>query len=237
MKYYRTYVTTFERSNGIFVYAGKHESYSLTPTSDPYYGSGMEIKRAVTKYGRDCIKSILWFEHTNENQMNISEKILIMMRKSIFGSRCVNRAGGGHGGNTMRFSDLHSRELRSSRIKDSHNTEEYKKLMSSLSTSMWESPSHRQNISEKMIQVHSDVDYKSTHSKSTRRGIRNNRDHFNEPLKRIIYDTWIQNNKPGDHKLSKLLRCGGYNLTRSQLYALMDEFKEYGYVAPENTNA
>lgn len=237
MKYYRTYVTSFTRSNGLHWYVGKHESKFGNPEDDPYFGSGLEIKAAVRKYGKSCIQSITWFNHSSEFQMNESEKFLVRLYKMIYGNRCTNYAAGGNGGNTMEYMDPTAKTLRIQRIKLSHCTDEYRDNTSKTSTKMWKSDSHRQKVSSSMTEVHSDSDYKKMHRTTTKSGIRKNRDHFNEPLKRIIYDTWIENNKPGDHKLSKILQNCGYVLTRSKLYCLLDEFRTHGYLTPEISNA
>lgn len=103
MKYYRTYITTFETSSGLKVYAGKHESKYKDPREDPYYGSGNVIRRAVKKYGRDCIKSIDWFDHETKEEMVDAEIGLVSECKSEYGKGCVNIAKGGAGGYTLEF--------------------------------------------------------------------------------------------------------------------------------------
>lgn len=103
MKYYRTYITTFETSTGLKVYAGKRGSKYENPKDDPYTGSGKLIRNAVKKYGPDCIQSIQWFDHIDETEMNTAETELILECKAKYGSKCVNLAKGGEGGYTLEY--------------------------------------------------------------------------------------------------------------------------------------
>lgn len=100
--FYRTYITTFVRSNGVHYYAGKRKSKYENPVNDPYFGSGREITNAFAKYGRECILSTEWFEHTEDTYA--SEEIkLIASVKERYGDLCVNKHIGGEGGNTLKF--------------------------------------------------------------------------------------------------------------------------------------
>lgn len=103
MKYYRTYITTFETSTGLKVYAGKRESTYKDSKDDPYTGSGKVIKAAKRKYGLDCIKSIEWFDHETKEEMNNAEIDLIIECKNKHGDSCTNLAKGGTGGNALEF--------------------------------------------------------------------------------------------------------------------------------------
>lgn len=102
-KYYRTYITVFETSVGMRYYAGMHTSRYENSQDDPYFGSGNIIKHAVEKYGRDCIRSIEWFDHSSEEDMRVAEVQLISEVKLEYGDLCVNYGKGGVGGDTMRY--------------------------------------------------------------------------------------------------------------------------------------
>lgn len=168
MKFYRTYITKFSRSNGEFVYGGKHVSEHQDASNDSYYGSGREVKAAVRKYGRKCIISIEWFEHTKETYQQ-EEMKLIDMLKSEYGDMCTNRAKGGNGGYTMEYaSDIqklkhrenlslamserwkckHERKKQSDSQKIVQNRPEVKKKISEHHKSYYSRPEVRKSRSE-----------------------------------------------------------------------------------------
>lgn len=102
-KYYRTYITTFENSEGINYYAGKHVSTYENPSDDPYYGSGTVVRRTVEKYGRSCILNQVWFDHETYEEMGLREVELISNVKLVYGDKCTNIAKGGDGGYTRQY--------------------------------------------------------------------------------------------------------------------------------------
>lgn len=102
-KYFRTYIVEFSTSTGVKYYAGQRTSKYQDPVDDPYTGSGKFIKRAVNKYGRDCINYIQWYNHADKAEMDQAEIALIAECKAKYGSKCVNIAGGGEGGNTLEY--------------------------------------------------------------------------------------------------------------------------------------
>lgn len=94
--YYRLYTIVFETSDGYKIYGGKRHSKFENPYDDPYTGSGVYIKRAIKKYGRDCIKSIHWSNDfkTPENLLE-AEELLVDSLKDMYGDNCTNFIKGG----------------------------------------------------------------------------------------------------------------------------------------------
>lgn len=76
--------------NGKF-YIGKHQT--LDPYDD-YVGSGKLISLAIETYGREhFVKEVLEI-YTTEREMNLAEKILVVLDKEVSYNLCP----GGHGG-------------------------------------------------------------------------------------------------------------------------------------------
>lgn len=140
MKFYRTYITTFSRSDGMKVYVGKRTSRYQNPSDDPYYGSGNQISRAVSKYGKCCIVSIVWFNHTRET-LDYEEMKLISIVRGLVGDTCVNIADGGSGGDTMKYSSPVDKEARSRKLSKFHsifqNTQDTKRMKSDYMKLRW----------------------------------------------------------------------------------------------------
>lgn len=132
-KYYRTYITTFETSTGLKYYAGMHESKYEDPKDDPYFGSGTVIRRAVKKYGKECIKSVEWFEHQTKDDMLLEEVRLISYLKSLYDESCLNIHSGGYGGNTLLYASDEEKESWAFKIgyTQRNRTPEYKAELSS----------------------------------------------------------------------------------------------------------
>jgi len=83
-------------------YIGK--SSKLVNESTDYFGSGLLIKKAIIKYGKEnFVKDILVDNIQTELELNELEIEFIDKHKSEFGKKCYNLAEGGTGGNSIKF--------------------------------------------------------------------------------------------------------------------------------------
>jgi hypothetical protein len=89
---YTIYKTT-NLLNGKF-YIGKHQTKR---PMDSYLGSGLALKKAISKYGRRNFKKEILFDFDNESEMNQKEKELIT-EEFISRSDTYNKGIGGEGG-------------------------------------------------------------------------------------------------------------------------------------------
>jgi hypothetical protein len=70
----------------------------VSPENDPYLGSGHILKRAISKYGKDCfVKSILWDAIPSKRIADYFERFTIWLWRKI-GAAEYNIADGGQGG-------------------------------------------------------------------------------------------------------------------------------------------
>lgn len=93
MKY--TIYKTTNLINGMF-YIGKHQTEN---ENDGYYGSGVYLKRAIKKYGKENFRKEVLFVFQTEEEMNNKEKELVQ-KELVNDSKCYNLMFGGEGGDT-----------------------------------------------------------------------------------------------------------------------------------------
>ena len=87
--YYTVYKTT-NLINGKF-YIGKHQTQDL---NDDYFGSGILINRAIKKHGiENFVKEILYIFDI-EQEMNLAEKILVVIDSEVSYNICKGGQGG-----------------------------------------------------------------------------------------------------------------------------------------------
>lgn len=107
MMKYTIYKTT-NLLNGMF-YIGKHQTEDL---NDTYLGSGVYLKRAITKYGKCNFKKEVLYVFDSEEEMNAKEKEIIN-ESLLKDPLCYNLMLGGEGGDTWsRFGRKHSDETK-----------------------------------------------------------------------------------------------------------------------------
>lgn len=94
-------------------YIGKHISKSLP---DSYLGSGVYLRRAIQKYGRENFqKTIICFA---ENKKDLSEKeVYYIAKEKSKGKAEYNLTWGGEGGDTLSLRDQKSNKERSEKLK------------------------------------------------------------------------------------------------------------------------
>lgn len=83
------------------IYIGQHKSKSL---NDSYLGSGLKIKRAINKYGKENFSKEILSVVESKFQADVEEKFYIKMFRDAFSDEFLyNIADGGQGGNTTKF--------------------------------------------------------------------------------------------------------------------------------------
>lgn len=94
--YMETYYTIYKVTNKINgkTYIGKHQTKN---PYDSYLGSGILLKKAITKYGRDLFEKEILFIFDNEFEMNEKEKE-ILTESFIANENNYNLGIGGGGG-------------------------------------------------------------------------------------------------------------------------------------------
>lgn len=94
-------------------YIGKHISRSLP---DNYFGSGIYLRNAIQKYGRENFqKTIICFA---ENKKDLSEKeVYYIAKEKSKGKAEYNLTKGGEGGDTLSLRDQKSNKERSEKLK------------------------------------------------------------------------------------------------------------------------
>ena len=83
------------------VYIGKCE-LSLNESQN-YYGSGILIKRAIKKYGKENFSKTIICFCNSVDELNDCEKLYVHMYKTFLKENCYNIAEGGTGGNSQRY--------------------------------------------------------------------------------------------------------------------------------------
>lgn len=76
--------------NGKF-YVGKHQTDN---PEDDYLGSGKLITRAIEKYGRSAFVKEILEVYSTEREMNLAEKILVVLDKEVSYNLCPGGRGG-----------------------------------------------------------------------------------------------------------------------------------------------
>ncbi len=90
--YYTIYKVTNKLSGKFYI--GKHETNNL---DDNYYGSGVHLKRAIKKYGKENFTKEILFVFDTEEEMNAKEKELVT-DELILSESNYNKGPGGEGG-------------------------------------------------------------------------------------------------------------------------------------------
>lgn len=93
--YFTIYKITNKLNNKFYI--GKHQTKDL---NDEYLGSGVLIRRAIKKYGKENFEKEILFVFDNEAEMNAKEKELVTIN-SLNMNESYNIAPGGIGGNII----------------------------------------------------------------------------------------------------------------------------------------
>ena len=129
-KHYLVYKTTCLVNGKIYI--GQHQTYDL---NDDYLGSGILLKRAIEKYGKENFKREILFECSSVEEMNAKEAELVnedfLKRKDVY-----NLKEGGEGG----FDFIIRNGL--------NNSANNNVLASIASQKLWDDPKFRKRQSE-----------------------------------------------------------------------------------------
>lgn len=133
--HYIIYKTTCLTSGKYYI--GKHKTLNL---NDGYLGSGLLLKKAIIKYGKNNFIREILFECQNKDELNVLER-QIVDDALVKDGGSYNLALGGQGGDLGQA------------IYDKRSllwTNEKRKLLSTTMKALWKNPSHRNKISELM---------------------------------------------------------------------------------------
>lgn len=217
--YYRTYIARLRTPKGVFYYGGQHKSYNYDAKLDRYKGSGTRLWNLYRKYGFGQIR---WLnEFRTLGQVNIAEISLISNLRSKHENFCVNIESGGNCGARVWTEDdkLAHKEIL--------NKESVKAKMRSSQKIAQNRIERRARQSEIMKDLYanglSDVVSKRT-SEAQRKA-----PHWSMPLKKKIFDKWIELGQPKQGALAKSI-SDFYVTTGSKLKLLVYEFIDKGLV-------
>lgn len=120
-------------------YIGKREKSS--EVSKNYFGSGIRLKNAIKKYGKDKFRKFIIDENKNYSRKELSnlEIEYISNLKPDY-----NISVGGEGGNTL--SNHPNKKAIIEKIKASHQTSEYRKKIGIKSKRNWKDPKYREKM-------------------------------------------------------------------------------------------
>jgi len=162
MKYYIIYKTTNIINNNYYI--GMHQ----TPNKDDgYLGSGLLLKRAIKKHGRENFKKEILFELKNKQQMVDKEKELVT-NKETNDPNCYNIKLGGEGG----FDHI-TLEVTRKALQKLWSNEEFKNKMKPIQSNnmtksislLWTNPLFKLQMKEKssthMINMWSNEEFKN----------------------------------------------------------------------------
>lgn len=222
-KFFRTYIVRVRTPKGVFWYGGKHESYLENPNKDKYPGSGKILWNIYKKYGFNY--KIKWSKTFGSREKSFEmERILIKDLREKHGKACINILPGGKGGIGHKWTEeqclIHKLRL---------NRKETKERMKHAQKIAQNRPERKARQSEIMKEFYenggSDKVSKAT-SKAQRIAL-----HWQMPLKKEIYDLWLNLGKPKQGEVVKALSCK-YPCTGSSIKLLIYEFRDKGFIEP-----
>lgn len=131
------------------VYIGKKQSSKYIPT---YLGSGKVIKQAIKKYGREDFANEIIDRANSLEELNLKEKYYVTLYKEALGRDCYNIAGGGDGGNTIKYLPKEMKQdfvLKMTEINKARcSTSEFKEKIGSATKNRYLNPEERKRHSE-----------------------------------------------------------------------------------------
>lgn len=147
---YYTIYKTINLINGK-IYLGKHQTKN---PNDSYMGSGIAIKNAIKKYGKENFKKEIIFIFDNEDEMNAKEKELIN-EKWVNDKNTYNKGVGGEGGPHF-LGKTHSEEAKrkvAEASKKRTHSEEAKKKISEANRRRWKNPEFKKKVGKKISEI------------------------------------------------------------------------------------
>ena len=127
------------------IYVGK-DAYNRST----YLGSGLVLRRAIAKYGKENFKKEILERCQSLNELSQREIYWISFFNSTNPSIGYNLTDGGVGGDTYSFLPEYKKTIRKKQLADAakafNNSEEGKKFLSENSKRMWRDPKHRSHM-------------------------------------------------------------------------------------------
>jgi group I intron endonuclease len=141
-KQYYVYLTTNLINNKKYI--GKH----IGDINDNYLGSGVLLKRAIKKYGKENFKKDILCICNNEEELNNKECFYIKLYNAVNNPNYYNIADGGQGGNVSHGYSLEKRKEINQKISEKnsgknhhmygkHHSEETKQKLQIKSLQYW----------------------------------------------------------------------------------------------------
>lgn len=125
-KFYYIYLTTNLINNKKYI--GKH----LGLLNDEYLGSGILIRQAIEKYGKENFKKEILYIAKDEEELNIKEKYYISYYNAVEDSNFYNIADGGQGGYVTKGYSPEQRKNTNKKISESLKGEKHPQYGKSL---------------------------------------------------------------------------------------------------------
>ena len=85
-----------------------------------YYGSGIAIKNAIAKYGKDNFEKTILESCLDKNHLNDREKYWIAVTGAVTNPNSYNLASGGEGGDLSQYIDYTKRKIPNNTFKEAH---------------------------------------------------------------------------------------------------------------------
>lgn len=159
-------------------YIGKHKG----EVDDSYLGSGVVLRQAIEKYGKDNFQKEILVVCSTEEEANHWEKITI--QEHLSNPNCYNIAPGGEGGYTIRyFSEEEKQKVRQKASKSYKqyiitHPEEVKARQNRQKVSLLSNiENHRKAVKEGLL-ARSEEDKRAQHEKITQKKLNNG--YYNE---------------------------------------------------------
>lgn len=166
-------------------YIGKH----IGEINDAYLGSGLNIKAAIKKYGKENFKKEILYIAKNEEDMNEKEKYYIKKYNSLYDANGYNMTFGGKKSG-IKFTDLSNKRLgeaiKKAYIENPNAREERRQA----ALNQWANPEIKKKIMGKNNGM-----YGRTHTKEAREKISNARKGQPSPTRNTTPVLCIELNK------------------------------------------
>lgn len=209
---WRTYISCVRIGNLTYWYAGQHKfSEKEIKYGTNYFGSGTEIQKMVSIYGLECVQTkwLSWFN--NLKDVNAAELNLIRKLQNKHGPLCLNMILVGSN--------------------DSPCSEMYSKIQKVV-----------QNRPERKLRQSEIMDefYTTGGAEKVSIGLKRKQrtgEWWKLPLKKKIFEIWDSLESKSNKNVLQILNKTHPNITGSQIKNLLYEFRDCGYIEPEEIMA
>jgi group I intron endonuclease len=214
-------------------YIGKHETDDI---NDGYIGSGILLKKAISKYGKENFIREILYVFDNAEEMNSMEK-KIVNESLVTNKQCYNIATGGEGGNLgSEVSKLISKNT-SMALKGKKKSESHKVALSDSKKGHLVTIETRKNISDGLRKILDPMTVEERKNKFGKIGTDNpffGKSHTDK-TKELIREAIGDSRKGNKNPRAKSITIGGItystykecmeslNLNKRQFYKLLGE--------------